>query len=97
MVRSINADFNCDEPSLEVTIDYKRFVAMVQCYLFLPNDFFEACSEDFVQMAFTISDLKKQGKISVDYLRGVARMLEESPGDEILRELIQVRQIEQST
>ncbi|CCW61984.1 unnamed protein product [Phytomonas sp. EM1] len=63
-------------------VEYSEFEKMIKSRM-APKD-----SPEEIFKAFQLFDLDKRGKISLANLKEVAKMLGESPGDDVLQEMI---------
>ncbi|CCW66328.1 unnamed protein product [Phytomonas sp. Hart1] len=63
-------------------IEYEEFEKMIKSRMAQKD------SPEEIFMAFKLFDLDKRGKISLSNLKEVAKMLGESPGDDVLQEMI---------
>jgi len=63
-------------------IEFREFERMMKAKMTTKD------SPEEILKAFQLFDMDRTGKVSLDNLRQVARMLGESPGDDVLREMI---------
>lgn len=78
-VEQILRTMRCDANGL---VSYAEFEKMVKSRM-APRD-----SPEEILKAFQLFDLDKKGKISLENLREVAKLLGEDPGEDVLREMI---------
>jgi len=63
-------------------IEFREFERMMKAKMTTKD------SPEEILKAFQLFDMDRTGKVTLDNLRQVARMLGESPGDDVLREMI---------